>query len=153
MLSRRTKTGFHFAWRTLLGLALISVSLGLSLNVAPQSSPREISFPIAISWHRQTGIKQYRLQVAGDERFRDVYIDTLVSGEQYTVKDLSPGYYYWRLSPAGANAGASLPVKFFVSGGLVQPGNRLARPAGMRAPANAQVSPANVSATRQRKRL
>jgi hypothetical protein len=134
-------------------LALISESLGFSLNAAPQSAAREISFPITISWHRQTGIKQYRLQVAGDQRFSDVYIDTLVSGEQYTVKDLSPGYYYWRLSAAGPNAGASPPVRIFVSGGLVQPGNRLARQAGMRAPANAQVSPANVSATRQRKRF
>jgi hypothetical protein len=81
---------------------------------------REIVFPTSIQWNKQKGVTKYRLQIAGDEEFRNVFYDGLVTGERYIVRSLSPGYYYWRIAAAELNTGAfSKPTGFFVSGGVV----------------------------------
>lgn len=86
--------------------------------VGQQAGSRLISFPVAIQWNRQKGVAKYRLQIASDESFRNIFFDGRVQGERYTATGLPPGYYYWRTAPADASTGRfSVPVRFFVSGG------------------------------------
>jgi hypothetical protein len=86
-----------------------------------QTTPREIVFPVPIQWNRQRGVNRYRLQIAADGKFQDVFFDGRVMGNRYVVTSLSPGDYYWRVAPAEAQVGAfSRPTRFFVSGGVVK---------------------------------
>src|SRR5688500_16157780 len=104
-----------------------SVVLAQQLSVR-----RHIAFPTTIQWSKQRGVTRYRLQIADDERFSNIFYDGPVNGERYTVTGLAPGYYYWRIAPAGSQTGAFFkPVRFFVSGGVVVPG-MVSGSAGMR---------------------
>jgi hypothetical protein len=87
-----------------------------------QGTAREIAFPVPIQWNKQKGVTRYRLQIAADEKFRDVFFDGRVSGERYVVSGFPPGYYYWKVAPADSRLGEfSRPVRFFISGGIVTP--------------------------------
>jgi hypothetical protein len=89
---------------------------------AQQTGGREISFPVTVRWNRQKGINKYRLQIAADERFQNVFFDRRVIGDRYVVKELSPGPYFWRVAPAELQVGEfSRPIRFFISGGVVMP--------------------------------
>ena len=91
-------------------------------QAAQQPGGREIAFPVNLRWNRQKGINKYRLQIAADERFQNVFFDRRVIGDRYVVKELSPGYYFWRVAPAELQVGEfSRPLKFFISGGVVMP--------------------------------
>lgn len=108
----------------LFALAAILVPTGLSLSTVTamgQQMPRRgIVFPVPIQWNKQKGVTRYRLQIAADEKFQDVFFDGRVMGSRYVVSNLSPGYYYWRVAPAESQLGEfSRPVRFFVSGGVV----------------------------------
>jgi hypothetical protein len=95
----------------------------LSFNVptarGQQTAGREIAFPQMIRWNKQKGVTRYRLQIAGDEQFQNVFFDRPVAGEQYVVSGLSAGYYYWRVAPVDSRSAFSQPVRFFISGGVV----------------------------------
>ena len=79
-----------------------------------------IAFPTNIQWGKQRGVTKYRLQIADDEKFSNIFYDGPVMGERYTVTGLAPGYYYWRIAPSDRQTGAFLrPARFFVSGGVV----------------------------------
>lgn len=94
-----------------------------SRALAQQTSRRSVAFPTSIQWYKQKGVSKYRLQIADDEEFRNVFYDGRVVGERYTVSGLSPGYYYWRIAPSERQTGAFLkPVRFFVSGGVIVSG-------------------------------
>ena len=104
----------------------VSTALGFLIVVLPicsnaqQLSGREIIFPVTIQWNKQKAVTRYRLQIAADEEFENIYFDGRVSGTSYSVKDLSSGYYYWRVAPADQNRGNfSRPTRFFISGGVV----------------------------------
>jgi hypothetical protein len=87
-----------------------------------QTGGREIAFPVTIRWNRQKAANKYRLQIAADERFQNVFFDRRVTGDRYVVKELSPGYYFWRVAPAELQVGEfSRPIRFFISGGVVMP--------------------------------
>lgn len=87
------------------------------------SGRRPVAFPTTIQWNKQRGVTKYRLQIAGDEGFSNIFYDGPVIGERYMVSGLAPGYYYWRIAPAASQTGAFLkPVRFFVSGGFVVSG-------------------------------
>jgi hypothetical protein len=92
-----------------------------SLTAASQQTIGcEISFPVAIQWNKQKGVKRYRLQIAADEKFQNVFFDGPVAGERYVASELSPGYYYWKVAPTNSHLGDfSRPAKFFVSGGVI----------------------------------
>ena len=102
---------------------IVSLSLMLAFAAgafAQQAANRSISFPISIQWTKQKGVAKYRLQIASDENFRNIFFDGRVSGTRYTVSGLPPGYYYWRTAPSDFYTGQfSNPVRFFVSGGAV----------------------------------
>lgn len=94
---------------------------------------REIAFPTTIQWNRQRSVSRYRLQIAADEMFQNVFFDGLVTGERYEGCGLPPGYYYWMVAPADFHLGDfSKPVRFFVSGGVVTTVRRPPRAAGAR---------------------
>lgn len=95
---------------------------GLFLSAsAQQLTGRALVFPVTIQWNRQKAVKWYRLQIAADERFRDVFFDKRIAGERYVASELAPGNYYWRVAPAEPQLGYfSRPIKFFVSGGVVK---------------------------------
>ena len=103
-----------------LALALSFTLAGSTFVQAQQAGAKLISFPVAIQWPRQKGVAKYRLQIASDETFRDIFFDGRVQGERYIATALPPGYYYWRMAPADSSTGLfSTPVRFFVSGGEV----------------------------------
>jgi hypothetical protein len=96
---------------------------------AQQTTTREIVFPVAIQWNREKDVKRYRLQIAADEKFQNVFLDRRVVGDRFVVSELSPGYYYWRVAPADSQVGNfSRPVRFFISGGTITPVRPSSRP-------------------------
>lgn len=109
--------------QSLFGAGCLVFGILWTVFAAPvfaQSSGREISFPVKIHWTRQRAVTSYRLQIAGDDRFRDVFLDRRVSGDHHVVTGLPSGYYYWRVTPADSGSpNFSRPVRFFVSGGVV----------------------------------
>jgi hypothetical protein len=125
LLSHPAKKGFRqmSTLRASFLLAALVWSLGFVVPaVAQQSGGREIAFPVTIRWNRQKGINKYRLQIAADERFQNVFFDRRVVGDRYVVKELPAGPYYWRVAPAELQVGEfSRPTKFFISGGVVMP--------------------------------
>ena len=104
-----------------LVLAAILLAPCLSRNVlAQKTTAREIVFPVTIRWDRQKGVSRYRLQIAADERFQNVYFDRRVIGDRSVISELRAGYYYWRVTPAELEPGDfSRPRRFFISGGVV----------------------------------
>ena len=107
----------------LLLFAAIVIAAGLCLPArAQQTTAREVVFPVSIQWNREKGVKRYRLQIAADQRFQNVFLDRRVAGDRFVVSELSAGYYYWRVAPAEAELGNfSRPVRFFISGGTITP--------------------------------
>ena len=108
--------------RLLLVLAAILVAPCLSLTaaLAQQTTARQIAFPVTIHWKRQKGVSRYRLQIAADAKFQNVFFDRPVIGDRYVVSELPAGYYYWRVASADLLVGEfSKPMRFFVSGGVV----------------------------------
>jgi outer membrane protein assembly factor BamB len=68
-----------------------------------------------LAWASQPGVTKYRLQIAADEKFRDIHLDRLVTGNQFKPTDLPPGRYYWRVAPSEAVTGSFIrPMPFQV---------------------------------------
>ena len=112
----------------MLGAAALLPHLN-SQALAQQTSRRPVAFRTPIQWNKQKGVTKYRLQIADDDGFHNIFYDGRVVGERYTVSGLSPGYYYWRIAPSEKQTGAFLkPVRFFVSGGLVVSGTTARSP-------------------------
>ena len=108
-------------------------SKAFAQQTSPRSAHRPIAFPTIIQWTKQRGVTRYRLQIADDEKFSNIFYDGPVIGERYTVTGLAPGYYYWRIAPSERQTGSFLKaVRFFVSGGVVvpvmPPGSPVTRP-------------------------
>jgi len=104
----------------LVSVVLILMPALLSSTRAQQPAGRALVFPVTIQWNKQKAVRGYRLQIAADEAFRDVFLDKRVVGERYVVCELGPGYYYWRVAAAEPQLGYySRPAKFFVPGGIV----------------------------------
>ena len=108
-------------FRLLVALATMLAPACLSFTAKGQQTPgQEIAFPLTIQWDKQRGVARYRLQVAGDQEFQNVFFDRPVIGEQYVVSGISAGYYYWRVAAVDSR-GFSQPVRVFISGGVVTP--------------------------------
>ena len=107
--------------RLLITLAVMFSGASVSLQTATAQTPGQtLVFPTSVQWPRQQGITWYRLQIGGDETFRDIYFDARVVGDRFRVRDLAPGYYYWRIATADNQLGEfSRPLRFFVPGGVV----------------------------------
>ena len=126
MSSPATKPSFNLRSRNLRLIVFLILILtatsssGIALGQQPSGlNGRVIVFPITIQWNKQESVSRYRLQIAADEKFQDVFFDGRVAGNRYTVTTLAPGSYYWRVAPADSQLGAfSRPVRFFLSGGV-----------------------------------
>jgi hypothetical protein len=121
-----------------LSVPLIALVLSVLLfpvnGRAQHAIGREVTFPVTIEWARQKAVSRYRLQIAADEAFQNIYFDRRIVGNRYSLSELSSGYYYWRVAAADSGLGSfSRPTKFFVSGGVVTsvvlPNQRAAVPA------------------------
>jgi hypothetical protein len=108
----------HLSKVTLVFSLVLATSFSSTGN--PNQQNRGIVFPVSIEWQTRSGVKHYRLQIAEDDKFQNVFFDRRVSGTRYLVTELSPAYYYWRVAGADSGVGSfSTPVRFFVSGGVV----------------------------------
>ena len=124
---------FKAIWTSLAAmLVLTALPLDVSTATGQQTAGREVVFPKTIRWAKQRGVTRYRLQIAGDGQFQNVFFDGPVSGEEYLVRDLSAGYYYWRVAPVDSRSTFSQPQRFFISGGMVIPVRLASRGAGVR---------------------
>ena len=121
-MSRKPFGPFPVKSLRLLFAIIVLGSAASSFHASGQTPGQMIVFPTSIQWNKQHGITWYRVQISGDATFRNVYYDRRIFGGRYTVSNLPPGYYYWRIAAADDGLGAfSRPVRFFVSGGVVTP--------------------------------
>jgi hypothetical protein len=122
-LSTKAFPSFRFTrLRLLIVLAVILGSAASSSQTFGQTPGQTLVFPTSIQWNKQGGVVWYRLQIGRDETFRNIFYDRRVFSGRFTVSNLPPGYYYWRIAPADERLGIfSRPVRFFVSGGVVTP--------------------------------
>lgn len=100
MLHRR-KT---FIRATTLALLLV-VAYVPHVVAQSRSQASQVTRSIVIRWNKQPGINRYRLQLARDEKFTDIVFDRAVTGGEYTVTELPPGPYFWRVAPAAGETG------------------------------------------------
>ena len=107
--------------RLLLALVFIFGLVAPSFHPARAQAPGEtLVFPTSVQWPRQRGVTWYRLQIGSDEAFRDIHFDRRVLGDRFFVRDLAPGYYFWRIAASDDRLGEfSRPLRFFVPGGVV----------------------------------
>lgn len=124
----------------LVKLSVLIISVIFSFVVFPvnaqNSAGREVIFPVTIEWARQKTVTRYRLQIAADEAFQNIYFDRRLVGNRYSIAELSPGYYFWRVAAADNAVGSfSRPIRFFISGGVVTSVIRSEQRAAERAPA------------------
>lgn len=76
---------------------------------SPQASPQAAK--IRLRWSGRPNISRYRVQVARDERFADIAVDSVVVGLETIVADLAPGRYFWRVAPAAQETGTFSEAK------------------------------------------
>jgi outer membrane protein assembly factor BamB len=98
---------------SLSAVLMFSVLFAIPLFGQPAATAQETA-SAKIVWTKQPGVNRYRLQVAADAQFQDVLFDRLVEGDEYVVRDLNPGNYFWRVAPqTGPTAGVFLkPIPF-----------------------------------------
>jgi hypothetical protein len=104
--------------RTFKSVQLQVVSAMLLLifctSLTGQEKYDSLKTPVArIQWSKQIGVQRYRLQIASDERFSDVFFDGLITGYEYLARDLAPGRYYWRVAPSEYETGEFLKAEPF----------------------------------------
>jgi hypothetical protein len=119
--AKTSLTQLKYLALSFFAVLVIASCLCLSAE-AQQTTTREVVFPVSIQWNREKGVKRYRLQIAADEKFQNVFLDRRVVGDRFLVSELSAGYYYWRVAPADWQLGNFCrPVRFFISGGTITP--------------------------------
>jgi outer membrane protein assembly factor BamB len=70
------------------------------------------------------GVTRYRLQLAQDTAFGDIVFDRVIWGHEYSVSDLAPGRYFWRVAALGAKLGE------FSSAGVIDVSAAASNPTG-----------------------
>lgn len=84
-----------------------------------QSTAAQVTSSAHIRWAGKPKITRYRLQLARDEKFSDIVFDKRIDGNDYTVTEIPPGSYFWRVAPAVNETGAyskPLPVNITAQG-------------------------------------
>jgi outer membrane protein assembly factor BamB len=119
----------HAVRTTLRVLTFCLVAL-LAAPLSPQAAPAQrqgeqaqtVQTSIRLSWPGRSGVRRYRLQLATDEKFEDVVFDRAVEGQQYTVTELPPGTYFWRVATAVAETSSfSKPERVTVGASVAAP--------------------------------
>lgn len=105
---------FSVHLRLILFLVLISAFVFGQDNMSQPSSVQTGS--IRIEWEGRAKIARYRLQLSRNAQFSDIVFDKVVEGREYTVTELHPGVYFWRVAPAASETGAySKPIAITIS--------------------------------------
>ena len=109
-----------------------------------QGQPAQASLPqqqsnasAHIKWEGTPKIARYRLQLSSNEQFSDIIFDKLVQGREYTVTELMPGKYFWRVAPAAGETGVfskPLPVMVAIRGSNFS--TNISQPTYLTPPAN-----------------
>lgn len=99
-------------------LRFLLVSLAVLQTAVASAQDRPSFFPpqnasqnvqrvtvVTVRWGMRPGVTRYRLQLAQDAAFGDIVFDRVVSGHEYSVADLPPGRYFWRVAALGAKLG------------------------------------------------
>ena len=89
-------------FKVLLSALLLNTLIG---SVSAQQNQATQIGTARIVWTRQPGVSNYRLQIATDSRFNDVVFDRRVSGNEYVVREVPIGRYYWRVASAETQTG------------------------------------------------
>jgi outer membrane protein assembly factor BamB len=79
--------------------AMLSNSLAVVLAQNTPASSQTNNTEVHLRWGARPGVARYRLQLAGDSAFADILFDRVVAGNEYVIKELSPGRYFWRVAP------------------------------------------------------
>src|SRR6267143_2480998 len=75
----------------------------LAQTASPNSQTNNTE--VHLRWGSRSGVSRYRLQLASDSAFADIVFDRVVAGNEYQIKDLPPGRYFWRVAPLTAKLG------------------------------------------------
>ncbi|HMG73865.1 MAG TPA: PQQ-binding-like beta-propeller repeat protein [Pyrinomonadaceae bacterium] len=60
---------------------------------------------VHLRWGARPGVARYRLQLASDSAFADIVFDRVIAGNDYEIKDLFAGRYFWRVAPLTGKLG------------------------------------------------
>jgi len=115
----------------LVTLAAVFHAAGASAQVQPSrptppntAQNNQTVTVVTVRWGARPGVTRYRLQLAQDAAFGDIVFDRVVSGHEYSVTDLAPGRYFWRVAALGAKLGE------FSSAGVIDVPAGSSNPAG-----------------------
>ncbi len=113
----------------LVTTALIFQAAGAAAKIQPSSGTVQNSGQnnqdgtvVTVRWGARPGVTRYRLQLAQDAAFGDIVFDRVVAGREYSVSDLAPGRYFWRVAALGARLGE------FSSAGVIDVSPASSRP-------------------------
>src|SRR5882672_6248660 len=87
----------HFRALLLLSAMLLPGFAVFAQRTPPNSQTDNTE--VHLHWGARPGVARYRLQLASDSAFADILFDRVVAGNDYQIKDLSPGRYFWRVAP------------------------------------------------------
>src|SRR6267143_6315340 len=94
----------HLRGLLLTAEMLLPCTLLVLAQTAPANSQAN-STEVYLRWGSRTGVLRYRLQLTSDSAFADIVFDRVVAGNEYQIKDLSAGRYFWRVAPLTAKLG------------------------------------------------
>jgi outer membrane protein assembly factor BamB len=120
---------FRTSWLLLLTLLLVLLTSVGNTVAQAHNTPAQADIT-RLQWNKQPGIDRYRLQIAKDDQFNDVLFDGVVAGQEYVVKDLEPGRYYWRLTSLDPRKGQlQPPTPFEVPSAKIPSSEKVGSPA------------------------
>ena len=94
----------HLRGLLLTAAMLLSGTVFVLAQTAP-ANPQTNSTEVHLRWGSRPGVSRYRLQLASDNAFADIVFDRVVAGNEYQIKDLPAGRYFWRIAPLLAFGG------------------------------------------------
>jgi len=83
---------------------LLSNTVFVLAQTAP-ANPQTNSTEVHLRWGSRPRVSRYRLQLASDSAFADIVLDRVVAGNEYQIKDLPAGRYFWRVASLTAKRG------------------------------------------------
>src|SRR5216684_2913351 len=87
----------HLRGLLLTATMLLSGTVFVLAQTAPANSQTD-STEVHLRWASRPGVSRYRLQLASDSAFADIVFDRVVAGNEYQIKDLPAGRYFWRVA-------------------------------------------------------
>jgi len=83
------------------------------------------SSTLALEWYPASGAASYRVQIALDDTFASLTVNTTVTDPQLDISALAPGRYAWRvgsIAADGSTSAESVPSHFELSAGTARLG-------------------------------